>query len=166
VKLKFYVICKIAETNGPIVMRGYRPVHFCVCLWYVPLHGYFTDRRDRLLVLVIAAFSLLTFFYLTAAALWDLGWFPGDLTNWLPEKAPAAFRMQWIPNGPFMTPIYWMYVVCTIWMIFSVAVTHRLQNIRATTARLIAAIDEHMKRSADDNTRYVLKKAERDMAKK
>jgi hypothetical protein len=165
IKLKFYVICKIAETNKTIPMRGYRPVHLCLCLWYIPLHGYFTGRRDRFLILLIAAFSLVTFFYLTATAVWDLGWFPGDLTQWMPLESPSVLSMQWIPNRVLMTPIYWMYVGCAFWIIFSVAVTHRLQTIKVTTARLINAVDDHMKKSADDITRYALTKTEEAIAR-
>ena len=160
VKLKFYAICAIADTNGSIKMgMVYRPLHYCHRVKYVPLHGYFSDRRDRFWVLLIALFSLVAFFYLTATALWDLDWFPGDLDGWLPN-APAIFHMHWISNKTLFTPIYWCYCIGALWIIFSVAVTYRLRNIQATTGRLINAVDTHMTAAADDNTRYALQKAQ------
>lgn len=151
VKLKFYVICQIADVNGKINMGIFRPMHYCHRQMHGPLHGYFTNRRDRVWVSIFAAFSLLIFFYLTAAALWELKWFLADYFKFL----------HWVPNECLMTPIYWINVGFVVWIVLSVAVTHWLQNIDAITDSLQTDVDTHMKSIADDVARNALEKAKR-----
>jgi hypothetical protein len=151
IKLKFYVICQVANVHRDITMgRAWRFTHCCHRQRYVPLLNYFYKRRDRLWVSLFATILLILFLYTTAAALWDLQYFPADF--WM--------RLHWIYSESLMTPNYWICIVILLWIFFTIGMTHILQHVGSICDRLQVDIDTHMKEIADDVARNTLNAAD------
>lgn len=147
VKLKFYALCQVAGVNWDIDMGGHwRLLHWCHRQRHVPLLGYFKKRRDRGLVSIFAAILLLIFLYMTAAALWNLQYFPADI--W-----PS---LQWVQTRNVLTPAYWICLFVLFWIFATVGITHVLKRIETACDRLQDAVDVHMKAIAADVTRNLL----------
>ena len=93
---------------------------------------YFRNRFDQTLVAWLGAISIVMFLYLTAVAMREIAWFPGEWAMWISTQSIARF---W----------YWVCVAIFIWICVTVAVTHRLQKIGPTCKLFSKNVDDHVK---------------------
>jgi hypothetical protein len=99
-----HVLCHVAQVDIKLGWR--RPIHAVIRQWYVPMLNYFRRRADRAVVGNLLLMSLLSFFAITGATIWEMG---------LP--------------GPLVAILYFFYILTIVWIFFTVTVSFRLHSI-------------------------------------
>jgi hypothetical protein len=97
------------------------------------------ERRDRRYVSICAAISATLFVYLTAAAIWELQYFPAD-----------ADYLRWLSINEVMKLCFWLCIVILLWILFTVGLTHILENIDDACDKLGDSIHHRMRLLARD----------------